>query len=375
MRVIYPVPTELTKSGGHIQHVLGLCRHASAFGVEVELLCLKSDKKLSESSFKVTEISVSSDSTQKKLFEFSHRVVEELKKSKKPDWIYFRPYPLDYFLLSRHLKEMKVPYAYELNTLWAQELRSQGKPFKAMLYPWLEAKSIRSASALFPVTQEIADYAGAQGAHHVPTLVAGNGIEIPELPSVSREDLRMKWKLPADKKLICMAGFTRPWHGHEKLLEALKNLPEKFHVVLIGSENEQVTKVTLEQAAGYNVKSRVHILPWLSHKDVDEVVFASDIGVSPLGLEKKKMKEAQSLKVRHYLAMGIPVLVAGGEAKEVTESNFIAQLSDTLPSSISMGILQLDGKVFQSEAIREFAKAKLSWRAIAGKTLEFMKSL
>ncbi len=375
MKVVYAVPTVLSHTGGHIQHVLGICRHAHKSGIEVELYCVKSNHSFKDLPFKIKMFEVESADPKKMLHQFSNRLVKELSNGPKPDWVYFRPYPLDYIFFSRHLVKMKIPYAYELNTLWADELKSQCKHLKSFIYPFFEAKSIQNASALFPVTQEIATHAKKVGGKDVPCLVAGNGIEIPKLPNESVSELRTCWKLPQDKKLVVMAGFTRAWHGHEKLLLALKLLPEDIHVVLVGSENSSVTEQTMKTAKESGVVERVHILPWLSHLEVDQVVYACDVGVSPLGLEKKKMKEAQSLKVRHYLAMGIPVLIAGGESADVLNSQFTFQIKDTSPDEISKGLIELLAYNNNRDEMRTFASSKLSWEAISSKTFEFLKQL
>jgi glycosyltransferase involved in cell wall biosynthesis len=114
---------------------------------------------------------------------------------------------------------------------------------------------------------------------------------------------------------------------------------------------------------------------WLSHHDVNEVVYACDLGVSPLALEKKRMKEAQSLKVRHYLAMGLPVLIAGGESRDILNSGYSVQIQETTSRSIQRGIVEMKGQVIKSEDVREYASKNLSWENIASRTFEFLAKL
>jgi glycosyltransferase involved in cell wall biosynthesis len=375
MRIIYAVPTDLRATGGHVQHVLGLCRHATKLNIELELLCIDSPNNPEFKDFKPTYLNVGEGGPLKRIRNFCHLALQEIAKRPRPDWIYFRPFPMDYFFFTRHLISKKYRYAYELNTLWAEELRSQGKPLKAILYPWLEAKSIKKASALLPVTEEIAQNAYKMSSVRVPYLVAGNGIEIPSLPSMSKDELRVKWKLPKDNYLIVMAGFTRPWHGYEKLLEALPQLPSDCMVVLIGSENQQFTDEVKGLAQKLGVLNRIHVMGWLSHHDVNEVVYACDLGVSPLALEKKRMKEAQSLKVRHYLAMGLPVLIAGGESRDILNSGYSVQIQETTSRSIQQAIIEMKGLVIKSEDVREYASKNLSWENIASRTFEFLAKL
>lgn len=374
MRVIYAVPIELDTPGGNLQHVLGICRHAAKSGIDLHLICLKGKGSLPIENFKITAIPSEGLGAIGRIRLFSQKSLELIKTQKDADWVYFRPFPLDFYFFSRHLLKLKRRYAYELNTLWADELRSQSKPFKAILYPWLESLSLKNANALLPVTQEIADHAKSVGGGHVPYLVAGNGIDIPSEPNTSIFELRKKWNLPESKKLVVMAGFSRPWHGYEKLLAALKLLSTDWHVVLVGSESEELTKIVLKKCAALDLQGRVHVLPWLKHKDVDEVVYASDVGISPLALEAKKMKEAQSLKVRHYLAMGIPVVIAGGEAAVLRNQSFVRMITDTRPESLALAIESLKS-LRDLALIRSFAIKNLSWESVAKKTFDFLKNI
>ncbi len=376
MKITYAVPVELDAAkGGNVQHVLGICRNASKSGIQIKLICLKGQNSIPKEDFHIVTMDSQGMGAFERILKFSKFALSEIKNNHKPDWIYLRPFPLDYLLFTRHLKKMNLKFAYELNTLWANELRSQGKELKAHIYPWFEAKSIKEASALFPVTQEISEHASSVGGLNIPTLVAGNGIDIPNLPKESKKEIRRKWNLPVDKKLAVMAGFTRPWHGCDKLIASLALVPNDLHVVLIGAENEQVKINTIKTSEKYGVNNRVHILPWLNHAEVSEIVYACDFGISPLAKEIMKMKEAQSLKVRHYLAMGIPVLIAGGETKEVLDSKFTYQVKDTSAEEIKVGLLHLQNVQYQPEEIRDFARSKLSWDSIAAKTFSFMKEM
>ena len=375
MRIIYAVPTDLAATGGHVQHVLGICKHAAKLKIDLELMCIHSPENPDFKDFKPTYLNVGAGGPMRRITNFCHLALQEIAKRPRPDWIYFRPFPMDYFFFTRHLISKNYRYAYELNTLWANELRSQGKPLKAILYPWLEAKSIKKASALLPVTEEIAQNAFNMSRVRIPYLVAGNGIEIPTLPLMSKDELRLKWKLPKDNYLIVMAGFTRPWHGYEKLLEALPQLPPDCMVVLIGSENQQFTDEVKELAQKLGVLNRIHVIGWLSHHDVNEVVYACDLGVSPLALEKKRMKEAQSLKVRHYLAMGLPVLIAGGESKDILNSGYSVQIHETTNQSIQQAIIKMKGRGINTEDVREYAARNLSWENVAAKTFNFLSKL
>ncbi len=365
MKITYAVPLDLGDTGGALQHVLGLCRHAAANGVEARLLCLgdvgRAPVGLNVTAFPLTGSAMS------RVAGFARAALEHLRHSPRPDWVYTRPFPLDYPLFTRPLRKLGLRYAYEINTLWASELRSQGKNFKALLYPACETFSLRHASALLPVTPEITRDAAARGGNHIPTLVAGNGIEIPPVPSSSVAQIRAKWRLPMERILLVMAGFTRPWHGHDRLLAALPSFPENVDLVLIGAD-------TPEAAAAVQ-GPRVHVLPWLSHEEVSEVVWACDVGVAPLAFDRAGLAEGRSLKVRHYMAMGKPLVHVTREAPEIEGSGFAFRAESSAPSALAKTVREALSGTVPPETVRAHAITHLSWEGVARKTFDFLREV
>jgi glycosyltransferase involved in cell wall biosynthesis len=84
------------------------------------------------------------------------------------------------------------------------------------------------------------------------------------------------------------------------LIDALKNSNELFELHIVGGGYQQFA----EACAG----DERFIFHGMRDRDYCQRIFAQcDIGIGTLALERKGMKEACPLKVREYLASGLPV--------------------------------------------------------------------
>ena len=146
------------------------------------------------------------------------------------------------------------------------------------------------ARALVFVTSELsrcASFARYTGRH----LVVTNGIDLaayPELPAVERGPLRLAF----------VGSDREPWHGVDKLMTLAAMRPEWCFDV-VGPRNESRTSPPNVRWHGS-----------LERADVLSVLAKADVGVGTLALHRNVMTEACPLKVREYLAVGLPVLYA-----------------------------------------------------------------
>lgn len=144
------------------------------------------------------------------------------------------------------------------------------------------------AQALVFVTGELsrqASFSRFPGRHCVLT----NGIDLasyPVFPAPRNERPR----------LIFVGTAGQPWHGIDKVVMLARSRPEwRFEVVGMRREGA---------ASPANIT-------WhgpLERAAVLEVLALADVGIGTLALHRKSMAEACPLKVREYLAVGLPVL-------------------------------------------------------------------
>lgn len=187
------------------------------------------------------------------------------------------------------------------------------------------------ARALVFVTSELsrcASFARYPGRH----LVVSNGIDLaayPEPPAVEGGPLR-----------VAFVGSDRePWHGVDKLMTLAAMRPD-WCFDIVGPRNESRT-------------SPPNIL-WhgsLERAEVLSVLAKADVGVGTLALHRKLMTEACPLKVREYLAIGLPVLYAYSDADVDSLGPWCLRIANT-ESNIVDEIDRIDAFVRRSRGTR-----------------------
>jgi glycosyltransferase involved in cell wall biosynthesis len=114
----------------------------------------------------------------------------------------------------------------------------------------------------------------------------------------------------------------------------------------------------------------------MEQRDAANLVSAADVGLGPLALDRKKMTEAQPLKVATYLALGVPVLINHRDPRLSTKLPFVQGVQSNDPKVLAERLKHLlDQPRNTRELARRFATERLSWPAIALETAEFLQDL
>jgi hypothetical protein len=106
-----------------------------------------------------------------------------------------------------------------------------------------------------------------------------------------------------------------------------------------------------------------------------------DVGISTLALHRKNMNEACPMKVRQYLAQGLPVLAASYDTDIQSDQCFYLQLPNCEENirpharDIIDFIQSVFGRYAIREKAREFAIANLAVEMKEVKRLNFLRSV
>jgi glycosyltransferase involved in cell wall biosynthesis len=131
-------------------------------------------------------------------------------------------------------------------------------------------------------------------AHGKPIAVVTNGIELASIEALPH-------RAGARPRLVFVGSDEQPWQGTDKLVELARLAPE-LDVDVVGIDARRLPDGLPENVTVHGWLDRVHYAGLLA---------AADVGVGPLALHRKGLEEAASLKVREYLAYGLPVVLAG----------------------------------------------------------------
>ena len=207
------------------------------------------------------------------------RILSFASKS-QPSLIYLR----DSFPI--FLPKTSTPIVIEVQSLVGQELKLRGR-YKYKVFRILKQAIYSRVSAAVYVTNELMNKNEFKLRIQVPKITIGNGID---LSNVEQLPHRIKGR----RALFFVGSPNQPWHGIEQLIEfGISNPDIDIHIV------GELTETSQSNLYFYGN------LPRESYRGIATKCIA---GVGTLNLALKKMEEGSSLKVREYLALGLPVI-------------------------------------------------------------------
>lgn len=159
----------------------------------------------------------------------------------------------------------------------------------------------------------------------IKTIQVMNGIKVNEI-SISNRN-----KDNSSVNLLAVATFMK-CQGYERIIEGLyqyyKNTNNKdvvLHMIGDGDELNYYKKMVEE----YNLSKSVVFYGRLSGHQIDEIYDITDISLGGFGNYKKKLNRSSALKIREYLAKGLPI--ASGITQDIfdgTDVSFHLQYSN-----------------------------------------------
>jgi hypothetical protein len=149
----------------------------------------------------------------------------------------------------------------------------------------------RKASGLICISHEIKD---SLPWPHIPKAVIPNSCYSIK-PDLNFFELQLK--LPRPMVVFCGTGMA-PWHGVDKIFYLAKKIPGVDFELYLTHQN-----VNYENLPNFKVFLNAPFL------EIKKAYKRSTVGLGTLALHRKKMREASPLKIREYLAHGLPVII------------------------------------------------------------------
>lgn len=149
---------------------------------------------------------------------------------------------------------------------------------------------VRGAIALTP---EILEYESARVKGGARALVYPNGIYTPGVPVAG--DQRS-----GCRKYLFSGSLNVKWHGLDIVVERLLEADPAAELHIVGAAGDGFARQS-ERIIAHGYRSR---------DEIADIAAYCDAGLGSFALHRKGMREACTLKVREYLALGLPV-VAG----------------------------------------------------------------
>lgn len=305
------------------------------------------------------------------------RALRELLARERFDLAYVRAFQLDRWIATGQLSAAGLPYAYEMNTLTAEEFRCNGKPWRGRIYAWAESKSARASAAIIPITPQIL-HATAPGWTR-PWMLARNGFHpaVRGFDPAERAAVRARLGVGADVPVVAMAGFTNRWQGIDLLAQAVADPrldgAELWLIGSHGAEDEAMAQAAAREAG--LPASRLRVLPWCDQRTLAGLLMAADIGGGPLALFRKDMHQGLTVKIRAYFGAGLPTVIGYTDVGVDPYPPWLLQVDARKPGAVADAIVSLRAAGFDRTRISAWALENLTWDAVVASTDRFLRGL
>lgn len=156
--------------------------------------------------------------------------------------------------------------------------------------------TLSRVSGIIAVTNEIAKYEVARSNYRQKSIIYPNGYG--KLPS-----LQVSSSSGKDIQIVFVASMFVGWQGLDRLIKSVHaSNTSGFCIHLVGKIYEPERK-KIEGDHRFVIHGVQDIIY------LDALYRRADIGIATFGLDRKGMKQACTLKVREYLAYGLPVYI------------------------------------------------------------------
>jgi hypothetical protein len=317
MRIAYVSRLGLDRERGVLKKVVSQVRTWLANGEEVKLFTLSGTGKIWD---EIADLPIEVVLSGTKLMPLlrAHTLIKRVI-AWQPDVAYVRWGP-NYPSLPILMKN--VPTLMEINTDDLAEFR--------VLLPWIKYlyhratrnRVLGGAAGFVCMTHELAERFRKYGK---PMIVVANGINLREYPQIPPTG-------NSNPRLVLIANMQKDmqgidWHGIDKVLWLARHFA-KWQFDLIGIEARQID----HQGCGVPPNVATHGV--LGRTDYEKILLGVDIGLGTLALHRKNMDEACPLKVREYLAYGIPTIIGYRDTDFPQPVPFLLQIPNTATNVI-----------------------------------------
>jgi hypothetical protein len=119
--------------------------------------------------------------------------------------------------------------------------------------------------------------------------------------------------------LFFLGSAGRAWHGTDKIIQ-LARLRPAWRFELVGPSPDD-----LSDSLPDNVTAHGHLLP----ADYTPIMARCDVAIASLAIHRNAMQQACPLKVREYLARGLPTIIGYQDPDFNDHDPFILRLPNT----------------------------------------------
>ncbi len=242
-----------------------------------------------------------------------------------------------------------------------EETRSVGESMGVRMRAAMERvqgrRLLERVDGVIGVTDEIRRYEVERARRVMPSVTITNGIDVQMVPTTGF--------VPFDGEelhLAFIASADASWHGKDRILAGIDAYtgPVKLHLHVVAPTTERPGSIERRGSA------TVHHHGILRGSDLTRVYERSTVAVAGLAQSRRGLRVACTLKVREYVARGLPFVLGHQDADVNDDSPFVLRVADDetpLDMERVVDFCQKTAEIAPElvRQMREFAELRLDW--------------
>ncbi|AMJ97578.1 hypothetical protein AVL55_05025 [Alteromonas macleodii] len=178
--------------------------------------------------------------------------------------------------------------------------------------------------------------------------------------------------------LLVVANLSS-WHGIDRVIEGLaayytepRQTTVMLHVVGDGDCLQSLQRLCSER----DMEEAVKFYGFLTGSELDKLFIKADIAIGSLGMHRIDLFRSSTLKVREYLASGLPVIYSCADSVLMENPYTLRIPEDDSALDISQVVAffqRIQSAESVKPAIAAFARDVISWRGVAENILNVVK--
>jgi len=387
MKGLYISNLDPTIALGYQSKLIGQIKGLNKLGADLELLSFIDSDKIAIKGYSQNEkspeviklIRIQNKNLLSRRIKLLTSSFERIKET-LPDFIYLR-YPRSdpfYLLFLRQVKKHcpKTIIFAEIPTYPYDQEYDKKVSLKEKLIIFLD-KATRNQLKKYIDRIVVVSYQGR--VFDIPSISIANGIDVDNIQTI----LNLPQSLEKEIHLIAVANVSL-WHGYDRIIAGLRDyyqkeitLPKVFlHIVSPVTKTMQELNEIIEnsQLSDYIIFHGAQ-----QGEELEKIFQKCQIGIGDLGTHRRGIKQTSALKVREYIARGIP-LISSAEDSDISDNfPYLLKIPPDDSSVKIPEIINFAQKIYQDpefpQKMREFAYVKLDWSIKLREIIEIVKQL
>ena len=236
--------------------------------------------------------------------------------------------------------------------------------------------AFRRASRIIAVSEDLRQFAIAEGAPEELTVTIPNGIDPDLFFPRNRELSRAKYGLAAERKLIVSAGELIEAKGHHLVAQALKALLDEGYdaelliVGSVGRGGSRFEETLRRRVLELGVTERVRFIGFVDRVGMAELLSAADVFCLA------SYTEGWPNVVNEALACGAPVVAThvGGVPSMVSSKRYGFVVPPRDPNALRDALREALIRTWDRSAISDWGRSR-SWQQVAREVIDVMQSV